>query len=60
MQGRARPEEYDNPFPPEWGGWLMPFSDQLGGVLDTDWFARADAILLGRTSYQIIGRTGAR
>jgi hypothetical protein len=38
----------------------MPFSDQLGGVLDTDWFARADAILLGRTSYQIIGRTGAR
>jgi hypothetical protein len=27
MQG---PAEYDNPFPPERGGWLMPFSDQLG------------------------------
>jgi dihydrofolate reductase len=33
---------------------LMPFSDQLGGVLDTDWFARADAILLGRTTCQIM------
>jgi hypothetical protein len=30
MQGPAGPEEYDNPFPPERGGWLMPFSDQLG------------------------------
>src|SRR5829696_10463842 len=28
--GPAGPEEYDNPFPPERGGWLMPFSDQLG------------------------------
>jgi dihydrofolate reductase len=54
MQGPAGPEEYDNPFPPERGGWLVPFSDQLGGVLDTDWFARADAMLLGRTTYQIM------
>ena len=30
MQGPAGPEEYDNPFPPERGGWLVPFSDQLG------------------------------
>jgi dihydrofolate reductase len=54
IQGPAGPEEYDRSFPAERGGWLVPFADQLGGVVDTDWFALADAILLGRTTYQIM------
>jgi dihydrofolate reductase len=53
MQGPGAPEEDpSNGF--ERGGWVVPFADQLGGVVDTDWFARADAILLGRTTYQLM------
>ena len=60
MQGPAGPEEYDNPFPPERGGWLVPFSDQLGGVLDTDWFAEPTRSCLTAPPIRSCGRTGAR
>ena len=53
MQGPGAPEEDpSNGF--DRGGWVVPFVDQLGGVVDDDWFARADAILLGRTTYQLM------
>ena len=53
MQGPGAPEEDpSNGF--ERGGWVVPFVDQLGGVVDDDWFAHADAILLGRTTYQLM------
>ena len=53
MQGPGAPEEDpSNGF--ERGGWVVPFADQLGGVVDDDWFAYADAILLGRTTYQLM------
>jgi dihydrofolate reductase len=53
MQGPGAPEEdQSNGF--ERGGWVVPFVDHLGGVVDDDWFAHADAILLGRTTYQLM------
>jgi dihydrofolate reductase len=53
MQGPGAPEEdQTNGF--DRGGWVVPFADQLGGVVDEDWFAHADAILLGRTTYQLM------
>jgi dihydrofolate reductase len=53
MQGPGAPEEDpSNGF--DRGGWVVPFADQLGGVVDDDWFAHADAILLGRTTYQLM------
>ena len=53
MQGPGAPEEDpSNGF--DRGGWVMPFADHLGGVVDDDWFAQADAILLGRTTYQLM------
>ena len=53
MQGPGAPEEdRSNGF--ERGGWVVPYADQLGGVVDDDWFAHADAILLGRTTYQLM------
>ena len=53
MQGPGAPEE-DTANGFERGGWVVPFADQLGGVVDDDWFAHADAILLGRTTYQLM------
>ena len=53
MQGPGAPEEdTSNGF--DRGGWVVPFADHLGGVVDDDWFAQADAILLGRTTYQLM------
>ena len=53
MQGPGAPQEDpSNGF--ERGGWVVPYADQLGGVVDDDWFADADAILLGRTTYQLM------
>jgi dihydrofolate reductase len=34
------------------GGWLVPFSDADMGVIAESWFARTEAILLGRNTYQ--------
>ena len=53
MQGPGAPEEDpSNGF--DRGGWVVPFVNQLGGVVDDDWFAHADAILFGRTTYQLM------
>jgi dihydrofolate reductase len=34
------------------GGWLVPFSDADMGVIVESWFARTEAILLGRHTYE--------
>jgi dihydrofolate reductase len=36
------------------GGWLVPYADQDMGEIVTGWFAEADAILLGRTTYDMM------
>ncbi len=33
------------------GGWLVPLADEAFGAIVTGWFDRAEAILLGRKSY---------
>jgi dihydrofolate reductase len=35
------------------GGWLVPYADEDMGRIVVDSFSRADAFLLGRTTYQI-------
>ena len=34
------------------GGWLVPFSDADMGAIAESWFARTEAILLGRYTYE--------
>jgi dihydrofolate reductase len=34
-----------------YGGWLVPFADQDMGAIVNGWFEKADAILVGRTTY---------
>jgi dihydrofolate reductase len=34
------------------GGWLVPFSDADMGAIAESWFARTEAILLGRNTYE--------
>lgn len=36
------------------GGWLVPYVDADFGAIVDSWFARADAILLGRTTYDMM------
>ena len=36
------------------GGWMVPYADEAMGRFVTDWFAAADAFLLGRTTYEIM------
>jgi dihydrofolate reductase len=36
------------------GGWLVPYIDEDFGAIVDGWFARADAILLGRTTYDMM------
>jgi dihydrofolate reductase len=36
------------------GGWLVPFSDQDMGEIVGGWFGQADAILLGRNTFQMM------
>jgi dihydrofolate reductase len=38
----------------ELGGWLVPHADDDMGKIVDGWFAEADAILLGRTTYQLM------
>jgi dihydrofolate reductase len=38
----------------ELGGWLVPHADEDMGKIVDGWFAEADAILLGRTTYQLM------
>jgi dihydrofolate reductase len=40
----------------ERGGWLMPYVDEGFGEIVDGWFRRADAILLGRTTYDMMFR----
>jgi dihydrofolate reductase len=36
------------------GGWLVPLSDADMGVIVESWFARTEAILLGRNTYEMM------
>lgn len=36
------------------GGWVVPYIDEDFGAIVDSWFARADAILLGRTTYDMM------
>jgi dihydrofolate reductase len=36
------------------GGWLVPYIDEGFGTIVDGWFARADAVLLGRTTYDMM------
>ncbi len=37
-----------------YGGWIVPFVDQDFNEIATSWFERTDAVLLGRTTYEIM------
>jgi dihydrofolate reductase len=37
-----------------YGGWLVPFADQDMGMIVNGWFEKADAILLGRNTYEVM------
>src|SRR5262245_65535436 len=36
------------------GGWMVPYADEAMGQFVTEWFAAADAFLLGRATYEIM------
>jgi dihydrofolate reductase len=52
MQGPGGPDE-DRSGGFEHGGWSVGYWDDAMGELITEWTARADALLLGRTTYEI-------
>src|SRR3954449_307807 len=50
MQGPGSPEE-DREGSFAAGGWMVPSADQEFGEIVESWFAKTDAVLLGRTTY---------
>ncbi|WP_165977476.1 dihydrofolate reductase family protein [Nonomuraea diastatica] len=53
MQSPGGPEEdRSNDF--DLGGWLVPYADEDMGAIVGGWFAGADALLLGRRTYDIM------
>ncbi|WP_026556867.1 dihydrofolate reductase family protein [Arthrobacter sp. 35W] len=38
----------------ERGGWLVPLADESFGAIVDGWFATAEALLLGRTTYEMM------
>ncbi len=53
MQGPGGPDEdRSNGF--DHGGWLVPYADQDFGRVVDGWFRDAEAILLGRSTYQMM------
>lgn len=37
------------------GGWVVPFVDEdFGRIVDQEWFAHADAVLLGRSTFDMM------
>ncbi len=52
MQAPGGPDEdRDGGF--QHGGWLVPYFDEKGGRIMTEWIKRAGAFLLGRKTYEI-------
>ena len=53
MQGPGGPEE-DRSDGFAHGGWLVPYVDEAIGRTIVDWTERADAVLFGRRTYEIL------
>jgi dihydrofolate reductase len=54
MQGPGGPEE-DTTGGFARGGWLIPHYDEdFGRIVDQEWFAHADAVLLGRSTFEMM------